>query len=230
MSLRLRNMPGKKVNNKRKNVRGNRNFSKSGYAPVTQITSKRTVVFPYPVQPLLGEASPGVGFVWSFRVNSLFDPDFTGAGAQPLGFDQFAALYGRYAVIHSKYEVTFANTTSLPVRIGFFLSPQSTVPSAAATWSSQPFGKSTSLGAIGSGRDVVILRGSTNLFSELGVTKRQYQDEADFSATTSANPLRVLYLHVFTHAMTAAGNATVAAFVKLSQTAELSQLVSQTYS
>lgn len=210
-------------------MRGRKN-GKTGYAPVTQITSKRTVAFPYPVQPLLSEASPGVGFAWSFRVNSLFDPDFTGTGVQPLGFDQFSALYGRYAVIHSKYEVTFANTTSLPVRIGFFLSPQSTVPSAAATWSAQPFSKSTSLGAVGSGRDVIVLSGSTNLFTELGVTQRQYQDEADFSATTSANPLRVLYLHVFAHAMTAAGNATVATFVKLTQTAELSQLVSQTYS
>lgn len=221
-------MPGKKVNKNSRNKAARK--SRSGYAPVTQITSKRTVVFPYPSGPLLGEAAAGAGFIWSYRVNSLFDPDFTSAGNQPLGFDQFSALYGRYAVIHTRFEIQYANTTSLPVRIGYFLSPQSTAPAASGVWSVQPFGRSTTLGPIGSGKDVLTLRGSTNLFTELGVTKRQYQDEADFSATTSANPLRVLYLHIFTHGITASGNATVAAFVKMYQTAELSQLVSQTYS
>lgn len=34
----------------------------------------------------------------SFRANSVFDPDFTGVGHQPLGFDQWAAVYGAYRV------------------------------------------------------------------------------------------------------------------------------------
>lgn len=221
-------MPGKKVVNRKQSSKRGRKTG--GYAPVTSITSKRTVRFPYPSGNILTEAAPLAGFVWSYRVNSLFDPDFTSTGLQPLGFDQFSALYGRYAVIHTTFEVAFANTTSLPERVGFFLSPQSTVPSASSAWDMQPFGQSRTIGAVGSGTDVLTLRGSTSLFNELGVTRRQYQDEADFSASTSANPLRVLYLHVFTHGLTGASNATCSAFVKLNMVAELSQLVSQTYS
>lgn len=49
-----------------------------------------------------------------FRGNSIFDPDWTGIGSQPLGHDQYAALYLRYRVIASKFEVWFAaNTTEV---------------------------------------------------------------------------------------------------------------------
>ena len=37
-----------------------------------------------------------------FRGNSCFDPDFSGVGAQPRGFDQWKAFYRRYRVIASK--------------------------------------------------------------------------------------------------------------------------------
>lgn len=33
-----------------------------------------------------------------FRANSLYDPDYSGIGAQPQGFDEMCALYGRYLV------------------------------------------------------------------------------------------------------------------------------------
>lgn len=225
-------MPGKKVNkNSRNNKVARRQMGKStGYAPAALITAKRTVVFPYPQNSGLGEAAPLAGFAWTYRLNSLFDPDFTGTGVQPMGYDQFSALYGRYAVIRNSFDVTFANTTSLPIRVGYVISPQSTLPSNSAVWSMMPFSKSRTLGAVGSGKDVQTINGSTTFYKELGLTKRQYLDEADFSASTSASPLRILYLHVYTFGLTAAGNATCNSFTRLNYTAELSQAVSQTYS
>lgn len=44
-----------------------------------------------------------------FRANSLFDPDFTGVGSQPLGFDQWAAFYRRYRVRASAIRVRYGN-------------------------------------------------------------------------------------------------------------------------
>jgi hypothetical protein len=188
------------------------------------------VVFPYPANVGLGEAAPLAGFAWSFRLNSLFDPDFTGTGVQPLGYDQFSALYGRYAVTLARFDVTFANTTSLPIRVGFIISPQSTLPANSAVWSMQPFSRSTTLGPVGSGKDVMTLNGSSSFYKEFGVTKRQFQDDADFSASTSSSPVRILYLHLYTFGLTSAGNATCNSFLRLNMTSELSQAVSQTYS
>lgn len=40
-----------------------------------------------------------------FRGNSLFDPDYTGVGVQPYGYDQMCAIYNRYYVYASKITV-----------------------------------------------------------------------------------------------------------------------------
>lgn len=40
-----------------------------------------------------------------YRLNSLFDPDFSGVGGQPDGFDQWKLLYGVYRVVATKVEV-----------------------------------------------------------------------------------------------------------------------------
>lgn len=40
-----------------------------------------------------------------FSCNGMFDPDITGSGHQPLGFDQLMALYNNYEVLGSKITV-----------------------------------------------------------------------------------------------------------------------------
>ena len=44
-----------------------------------------------------------------FSANSLFDPDVTGTGIQPLYFDQLMALYDHYVVLSSTFKCTFAS-------------------------------------------------------------------------------------------------------------------------
>ncbi len=44
-----------------------------------------------------------------YRLNSLFDPDFTGVGHQPIGFDQLMPMYDHYKVIGARVRVTFSN-------------------------------------------------------------------------------------------------------------------------
>lgn len=53
---------------------------------------------------------PGVGGITGVRViraNSLNDPDRTGGGHQPRGFDQLMAMYDHFVVIGSKITVMF---------------------------------------------------------------------------------------------------------------------------
>jgi hypothetical protein len=59
-----------------------------------------------------------------FIANGLFDPNITGGGHQPMGFDQMMLLYNQYTVVASKMSLTIYNTTaSVAVRAGVYLSP-----------------------------------------------------------------------------------------------------------
>jgi len=63
-----------------------------------------------------------------YRANSVYDPDYTGVGHQPLGFDQMAALYAHYQVLRSTIKITLqpsaaaANFTPHCFFVGVYLS------------------------------------------------------------------------------------------------------------
>ena len=42
---------------------------------------------------------------YRFRLNSIFDPDYTGAGHRPRGHDQWKTIYSKYCVIGAKVKV-----------------------------------------------------------------------------------------------------------------------------
>lgn len=53
------------------------------------------------------ELNPSNGTLvhYDFRLNSLYDPDFSGAGHQPRGFDQMMAFYQKFRVYACKIDV-----------------------------------------------------------------------------------------------------------------------------
>ena len=71
-----------------------------------------------------------------FRANSLFDPDATGTGHQPLMFDEYAELYGEYRVLSSKITITPMvddSSNILPVFYGVFGDKDATLTYTLAT-------------------------------------------------------------------------------------------------
>lgn len=57
-----------------------------------------------------------------FRANSCFDPDYTGAGHQPMGFDEWSALYNSYTVLGSKINASWMIGSNRSCIIGIHLS------------------------------------------------------------------------------------------------------------
>lgn len=49
-----------------------------------------------------------------FRANSIYDPDYTGTGHQPLFFDQWASVYNHYTVLGARIRADFVNTVGAP--------------------------------------------------------------------------------------------------------------------
>lgn len=83
----------------------------------------------------------GVGFInnYIFRANSLYDPDETGVGVQPYGFDQYftaAGPYNQYEVLASKISIYVHSNTSenkSPVKVTILPWLNSSFPTAIET-------------------------------------------------------------------------------------------------
>lgn len=57
--------------------------------------------------------------VYVFRANSCYDPDLTGVGHQPMGFDELSALYSNFVVVGSRLRMTPINTED-PVNAAYW--------------------------------------------------------------------------------------------------------------
>lgn len=60
----------------------------------------------------LNPGSSGSVAYHKFSANGMYDPDITGTGHQPMGFDQYASFYAHYTVIASKITCVFVSEAS----------------------------------------------------------------------------------------------------------------------
>lgn len=56
---------------------------------------------------VLNATANGAPVNYHFRANSIYDPNLTGTGHQPMGRDQFALIYDHYTVIGAKMTVKY---------------------------------------------------------------------------------------------------------------------------
>jgi hypothetical protein len=75
--------------------------------------------------------SSGTTNLQLMRWNSTFDPDATGIGHQPMYRDTFANIYNFYAVVSAYAEVTFVNTSTVPLLVGVTTDDDLTAPTDA---------------------------------------------------------------------------------------------------
>lgn len=79
--------------------------------PLTLTRLKTTVHYNQVISldPKPNTIGAGGSNMWQFRANSLFDPDASGAGHQPMYHDNYANLYQKYRVNYSVITVTVIN-------------------------------------------------------------------------------------------------------------------------
>lgn len=140
----------------------------------------------------------GASGQYTFNLNSLFDPDRTGVGFQPYGFDPLSNLYNRYRVIACGWRV------HNPVAA-------SGTPVIVASLPSNDLGMITTNTSImlehprckyviaNPGGPPVTLKGKSYLPKLMGRTKAQYMADDNYQAivTASPNELGLLYLQTF---------------------------------
>jgi hypothetical protein len=96
------------------------------YTPLFPNSTRRQLV--YHEEELLVTSTSGIPNQYFFTANGLFDPNVTGTGHQPIGFDQMMLMYEQYTVLKSKItlHVICSNATAFG-RAALFLSPDTTV-------------------------------------------------------------------------------------------------------
>ena len=122
------------------------------------------------------------------RANSIFNPDATGAGHQPLWRDQLAVLYGRYRVHGMKYKITLScsssKLTSCVLVVGRSSTPESTYNTAIERRGNRvmkaPPGVSHSTTYSG------YIRPGT----PYGLSPSQMKDDEEFAAGINADPAK----------------------------------------
>lgn len=71
-------------------------------------------------------AVAGFATGYQFRLNSLFDPNLSGIGHQPRGYDELMAIFEKYTVVNAKITATFLQDTTVPSIVGIRLADGTT--------------------------------------------------------------------------------------------------------
>lgn len=127
----------------------------------------------------------------TYRLNSLYDPDLTGAGHQPYGYDQISALYRRYLVRGVKITIIFNNPSHDGIVCGAMIQGSGGVGTLAGQTADiikeQPYSVTRVLNS--TGKQFVTISQYIDLSKLEGLNRVQWIANQDqYGALVSANP------------------------------------------
>lgn len=188
----------RKIKGRKRAYRKNRNKPKRAYAKAT-ITRMRGNGIPDSVYVKLNYCEQvdisaiAVSYMpYVFRGNSLFDPNQTGTGHQPLYFDQYAAMYYKYRVLGSAVRIDVINNS--PTSALFYVCEPNTEISTLTDLSTlyeQSRAGAPKLVPIAA-RISSRMKKYCSTRKACGLTKSQLFDDT-FAAEVTANPSNVWY-------------------------------------
>jgi hypothetical protein len=160
---------------------------------------------------LASETTANLATVNTYRLTSVYDPDYTGAGHQPLGFDQYAALYSKYIVLGARWIVEYYHTGST-VNLVAAAKPSvsASAPSSAETLCELPQGGAALMPQTGG--PVTRIRGAYSARRWFGTDP--YTND-DIRVAVSDNPFTNVYLHAGIGTITSHTAATVYVRVRI---------------
>lgn len=129
-----------------------------------------------------------------FRANSVYDPDATGTGGQPTGFDQWTAIYKRFYVAASKIKCYAINMDDDPVMFALFPSTteETTASIAGMHFGEEKYSRQKLIPQTGMDKPIII----KNYNTTGKITGRPQKDSA-YWHTDSGNPQLPWYWHVY---------------------------------
>lgn len=134
------------------------------------------------------------------NMNSLFDPDRTGAGHQPYGYDSLALLYNRYRVWGLRWRITFhAEAQGFYVVVLPSNGALATAITNQASFALAGESPRSYVSSQGTGANAVIVTGRIELNDLNGTTVQEYKADDRFQAIFGASPSELMLLHIGTY-------------------------------
>lgn len=139
---------------------------------------------------------PGTATGHLFGANCLYDPNITGVGAQPRGWDQLIALYNHAHVLGSKITVEFFNKDpNYPIQAGVRVLTDPTISTSLKDYMEAPNAKHTLLGIRGESSANKRLTEKFSAKKEFSV--KNVMDNHDLKNSATANPTEIGYFLVW---------------------------------
>ena len=146
-----------------------------------------------------------------FRANSLFDPDATAGGHQPIGYDQLMPFFERYCVIGMRFRIAFTNSsTTQSSLVGYQVNDAASL-SNGATWSTsieQGQSQWAVVNNINSGQSTKYFTGYVNCPKVMGQTMAAYLADDSNQAIATNNPTDQIYFSLYAGDLTGGTAAT----------------------
>lgn len=145
-----------------------------------------------------------------YRLNSIYDPDYTGSGSQPYMRDQLSALYSYYTVSGCKVCITYSTDTTQDSLL--------TIRQTPNTYTLGDIDLEIERGAmkrIVSSSQPGYVKNYYSISKCFGIPKRKLLSDDIYSAGISATPASTLYLQIGSIATDRATSATVQIQVEL---------------
>lgn len=102
--------------------------------PISGFPKSKMVKLRYSAEVILNPPAVGVPTVHYFTANSMYDPDLTGVGHQPRGFDEWMNVYDHYTVLGCRATARWipsASTDKVPSAWGIALTDDASFPHAS---------------------------------------------------------------------------------------------------
>lgn len=224
-------MPYRRRYRNRKNPRRRRNYRKRrNQHALSKVVNLSTGIpdsimtkLKYTGTYTLSDATGGVGAAQIFRGNSIYDPDYTGVGGQPLGHDEWANFYTYYKVHGSSIKVTFLPTVSTVANSNLVCSVcptlgiMSTGSFTSVDLMEQPYANWTISGPANGG----VIRTLKKYMSTKKIFGQKQIDDDDFEGVFSGNPQNPWYWSVFAFPVDGSSTFTLDMVVQVTYYVEL---------
>lgn len=196
--------------NRKRNYRYKKRYAKRSVLSFSKapMPNKFATKLRYAESFSLNPPAGGLVGTYIFSANGLYDPNVTGVGHQPRGFDQIMTMYDHATVIGSKITVHFTTAglvgVSGPLTVGIALKDGTT---AASSKNDYMEGRNVRSGILRRNATTddcfsITLSKAFSARKFLGISKPM--SSSILRNTTSANPAEQAYYHLFAQVLTGA--------------------------